>query len=114
MTPPPYLSGGRGRNAQLHVAVRDVGLAVVEARRLHHLSPHGRVRAVTAQNQVRVRLHLLTVTDVTRASHERHTSVTRASHERQLRRRNGKITEWFCTYNCGAKNNIFLQNTEMV
>lgn len=37
-------------DAQLHVGVRDVGLAVVEPRPLHHLLPHSRKGSVAANN----------------------------------------------------------------
>ena len=37
-------------DAQLHVGVRDVGLAVVEPRPLHHLLPDGGKSSVAANN----------------------------------------------------------------
>ena len=39
-----------GRDAELHVGVRDVGLAVVKPRPLHHLLPHSRKGPVAANN----------------------------------------------------------------
>ena len=41
-----------GRDAELHVGVRDVGLAVVKPRPLHHLLPNGREGSVAANNEV--------------------------------------------------------------
>ena len=46
------------RHAQLHVGVRDVGLAVVEPRPLHHLLPHGGEGSVAANDKVGLDCHL--------------------------------------------------------